>query len=386
MLALRCASKGISQFQGILGVVQRFSSLADEATFDLQPFKLHKLDAGPPTTATLSREDALTYYKQMQVIRRMETAAGNLYKSKIIRGFCHLYSGQEACCVGMESAIEKDDPVITAYRAHGWTYMRGVSLVGVLAELTGRQSGCAQGKGGSMHMYNYNFFGGNGIVGAQVPLGAGIAFALKYQKKSNIAVALYGDGAANQGQLFEAYNLAKLWNIPIIFVCENNGYGMGTSVDRAAASTDYYTRGDYVPGIWVDGMDVLAVREATKFARRYALKQGPILLECVTYRYHGHSMSDPGTSYRTRAEIQEVREKRDPISALKERMLSNNLAALDELKKIDLEVRKEVDVAVTAAKSDPELPTEELYTHVYKNPPNGMKIRGCDNFSYHPTM
>ncbi|XP_014781887.1 pyruvate dehydrogenase E1 component subunit alpha, mitochondrial [Octopus bimaculoides] len=387
MLALQCASKGLSQFQGILGVALRFSStLADQATFDLQPFKLHKLESGPSTTATLTRDDALTYYKQMQVIRRMETAAGNLYKSKIIRGFCHLYSGQEACCVGMESAIERDDPVITAYRAHGWTYMRGVSLVGVLSELTGRKTGCAQGKGGSMHMYNHNFYGGNGIVGAQVPLGAGIGFALKYQKKPNIVVALYGDGAANQGQLFEAYNLAKLWNIPIIFVCENNGYGMGTSVDRAAASTDYYTRGDYVPGIWVDGMDVLAVREATRFSRRYALKQGPILLECVTYRYHGHSMSDPGTSYRTREEIQEVREKRDPISALKERMLSNNLAAADELKKIDLEVRKEVDVAVTAAKSNPELPIEELYTHVYKNPPSGMKIRGCDNYSYHPTM
>lgn len=387
MLALQCASKGLSQFQGILGVALRFSStLADQATFDLQPFKLHKLESGPATTATLTRDDALTYYKQMQVIRRMETAAGNLYKSKIIRGFCHLYSGQEACCVGMESAIERDDPVITAYRAHGWTYMRGVSLVGVLSELTGRKTGCAQGKGGSMHMYNHNFYGGNGIVGAQVPLGAGIGFALKYQKKPNIVVALYGDGAANQGQLFEAYNLAKLWNIPIIFVCENNGYGMGTSVDRAAASTDYYTRGDYVPGIWVDGMDVLAVREATRFARRYALKQGPILLECVTYRYHGHSMSDPGTSYRTREEIQEVREKRDPISALKERMLSNNLAAADELKKIDLDVRKEVDVAVTAAKSNPELAIEELYTHVYKNPPSGMKIRGCDNYSYHPTM
>lgn len=387
MLVSQIISTGTkSKFSGVLGLAARlYSTVVDSATFEVQPFKLHKLDDGPATSVSLTREDALLYYKQMQTIRRMETAAGNLYKSKVIRGFCHLYSGQEACCVGMENAIQKDDAVITAYRAHGWTYMRGVSMVGVLAELTGRKTGCAEGKGGSMHMYHHNFFGGNGIVGAQVPLGAGIAFALKYQKKPNVCIALYGDGAANQGQLFEAYNISKLWNVPAIFVCENNGYGMGTSVDRAAASTDYYTRGDYIPGIWVDGMDVLAVREATRFARRYALKQGPILLECVTYRYSGHSMSDPGTSYRTREEIQEVREKRDPISALKERMISKNLALPDELKKIDLEVRKEVDVAVTAAKSDPELPIEELYTDVYKNPPSGMKIRGCDNLSYHPT-
>lgn len=220
------------------------------------------------------------------MIRRLETAAGSLYKEKIIRGFCHLYSGQEACAVGMAAALRPNDDVITAYRCHGWTYLMGGSLNGILCELTGRSSGVARGKGGSMHMYVQNFFGGNGIVGAQVPLGVGIAFAQKYKGDHGVCIALYGDGAANQGQIFEVYNMAKLWKVPCIFVCENNGYGMGTSAERASANTNYYTRGDSVPGIWVDGMDVLAVREATRFAIEYATseKGGPILLETATYR------------------------------------------------------------------------------------------------------
>ncbi|XP_065928526.1 pyruvate dehydrogenase E1 component subunit alpha, somatic form, mitochondrial-like [Magallana gigas] len=232
----------------------------------------------------------------------------------------------------------KDDAVITAYRAHGWTYVRGVAPHAILGELTGRASGCAKGKGGSMHMYTKNFYGGNGIVGAKVPLGAGIAFGLKYENKPNICVTLYGDGAANQGQLFEAYNVAKLWNLPCVFVCENNGYGMGTSVERASASTDYYTRGDYIPGMRIDGMDVLAVREATEFAREYALNNGPILIEAATYRYHGHSMSDTGTSYRAREEIKEMRETRDPITVFRRKILECNLVTPEELKKVDIEV------------------------------------------------
>jgi len=288
----RSASQGSRSW--ILGVLQ-CNGYATEATFQTQPFKLHKLDQGPASSQVITRDEALKYYRDMQTIRRMETTAANLYKAKNIRGFCHLYSGQEAIAVGMEAVLTEDDAIITAYRAHGWTYTRGVPILGVLAELTGRVSGCAKGKGGSMHMYAKNFYGGNGIVGAQVPLGAGIAFAMKYKGTKNVCVSLYGDGAANQGQLFETYNMSKLWDLPVIYVCENNGYGMGTSADRASASTDYYTRGDYVPGIWVDSMDLISVRAATDFAKNYVLKQGPILLECATYRYHGHSMSDPGT-------------------------------------------------------------------------------------------
>ncbi|CAG5117820.1 unnamed protein product [Candidula unifasciata] len=364
----------------VLGAIQGcHMSTAAQATHTVTPYKLHRLDNGPSTQITYTREEALKYYRQMRTIRVMETTAGNLYKAKIIRGFCHLYSGQEAIAVGMEASITPEDSIITAYRAHGWTYVRGVSVHSVLAELTGRKTGCAHGKGGSMHMYAKNFYGGNGIVGAQVPLGAGIALAHKYKGENNICIALYGDGAANQGQIFEAYNMAKLWDLPCIFVCENNGFGMGTSAERASACTTYYTRGDYVPGIWVDGMDVLAVKEATRFAKDYVLKHGPILIEAATYRYHGHSMSDPGTSYRTREEIQEVRQKRDPIGKFTDVIVNSNLVTKEEIKKIEDEIKKEVGDAAELSKSDPELPAEALYTHVYSNPPPGYKIRGCDD-------
>ncbi|CAL1268001.1 unnamed protein product [Larinioides sclopetarius] len=354
-----------------------------EATFQTKPYKLHLLDNGPSSDVSVNKEDALKYYRDMMMVRRMETAANSLYKEKIIRGFCHLYSGQEACAVGMEAAIRKSDAVITSYRAHGWTYLRGVSVKGVLAELTGREPGCARGKGGSMHMYHDNFYGGNGIVGAQVPLGAGIAFALKYQGRDDICLALYGDGAANQGQVFEAFNIAKLWSIPVIFICENNGFGMGTSVDRASASTDYYTRGDYIPGIWVDGMDVLAVREATRFASELCRAgKGPLIMEVATYRYHGHSMSDPGTSYRTREEVQEVRQTRDPITSFREKIINANLVAADELKKIDQEIRKEVEEAVNVAKTANEISVDELYTDIYVEPIY-TKIRGVTPFTEH---
>lgn len=341
-----------------------------------QAFKLHNLDQGPATTVTLNKEDALKYYGQMYAIRRMETAAGNLYKEKIIRGFCHLYSGQEACAVGMHAAMRPEDSCITAYRCHGWTYLMGVPMQGVLAELTGRQSGCARGKGGSMHMYTRNFYGGNGIVGAQVPLGVGVAMAAKYNGTKGVCFALYGDGAANQGQLFEVYNMAKLWGAPVIFVCENNGYGMGTSAERASANVNYYTRGDTVPGIWVDGMDVLAVREATQFAIEHCNSgKGPILLETATYRYSGHSMSDPGTSYRTRDEIAEVRQTRDPITSLREKILTNELATTDELKQIESKLRGEVDTATKAAKADKEISVDELCTDIYAKPDNTTAIR-----------
>ncbi|PIK44399.1 putative pyruvate dehydrogenase E1 component subunit alpha, mitochondrial, partial [Apostichopus japonicus] len=360
-----------------------YSSTVNEANVTVSDFKLHKLDDGPETNTVLTRDEALKYYREMQVIRRMETAAGTLYKSKEIRGFCHLYSGQEACCVGIQNALTLDDAVITAYRAHGWAYMRGISAHGILAELTGRKTGCAKGKGGSMHMYAKNFYGGNGIVGAQVPLGAGIALAHQYRDEKTVCVTLYGDGAANQGQIFEAFNMAKLWDLPAIFVCENNKYGMGTAVDRAAASTDYYTRGDYIPGIWIDGMDVIAVREATKFSKDYCLSgKGPLVLEVETYRYHGHSMSDPGTSYRTREEVQEIRQQRDPIISFKQKIIELNLTTEEELKDIDKSVRKEIEEAVVKAKADPRPAIAETFTHVYANTPK-YTVRGCDAFSVH---
>ncbi|KAK3869518.1 hypothetical protein Pcinc_025181 [Petrolisthes cinctipes] len=339
----------------------RKAGLATEATFETRPYKLHRLEEAPAAQATCTRDNAILYYTQMQMIRRMESAAGNLYKEKAVRGFCHLYSGQEAICVGIKGALRPQDSVITAYRDHGWAYVMGCTVNSVMAELTGRSQGMARGKGGSMHMYTKNFYGGNGIVGAQVPVGAGVALANKYLDNNGICVALYGDGAANQGQLFEAYNMAKLMDLPAVFICENNGYGMGTSVDRASASTSYYTRGDYVPGIWIDGMDVLSVREALTFCVDYCTSgKGPLVLEVVTYRYHGHSMSDPGTSYRTRDEIQEVRQTRDPIMLFKEKIVSADLATNEELKKIDIDVRKEIDDAVKVAKTDKEIAVQEL--------------------------
>uniref|UniRef100_A0A8C4ZX31 Pyruvate dehydrogenase E1 component subunit alpha n=1 Tax=Gadus morhua TaxID=8049 RepID=A0A8C4ZX31_GADMO len=312
---------------------------------------------------------------------RMELKADQLYKQKIIRGFCHLYDGQEACAVGIEAGINLSDHLITAYRAHGYTLTRGGTVREIMAELTGRRGGIAKGKGGSMHMYTKNFYGGNGIVGAQVPLGAGVALACKIQGNNELCVSLYGDGAANQGQIFEAYNMAALWKLPAIFICENNKYGMGTSVERSSASTDYYKRGDYIPGLRVDGMDLLCVREATKFAADHCRAgKGPILMELQTYRYHGHSMSDPGVSYRTRDEIQEVRSKSDPISMLKDRMLSNNMASVDELKEIDVSVRKEIEDAAQFATTDPEPPLEELCSHIFHNEPP-MEVRGVNIWS-----
>ena len=223
--------------------------ISTEASFDWNPYKLHRLDEGPATSTTLTRDEGLRIYREMVTIRRMETAAANLYKEKAIRGFCHLCSGQEAIYSGMRAGMREQDSVITSYRAHGFTYVMGVPVLGVLAELTGRKSGCVRGKGGSMHMYAKNFYGGNGIVGAQVPLGAGIAFAHQYKEDGGVNFSLYGDGAANQGQVAEAFNLASLWKLPAVFICENNHYAMGTSEDRHGASVEFFKRGDYIPGI-----------------------------------------------------------------------------------------------------------------------------------------
>eukprot|EP01137_Pigoraptor_chileana_P010279 Opistho-2@59646 len=349
------------------------------------PFKTHKLAEGPNNFGYATRDELLDYYRTMTVIRRMETSAGDLYKAKLIRGFCHLYSGQEGVCTGIEAAITKKDSIVTAYRAHGYTYVRGVS-VKEICELTGRRDGCAKGKGGSMHMYGPQFYGGNGIVGAQVPLGAGLALYHQYQQTGGVAIALYGDGAANQGQIFEAFNMASLWKLPCIFACENNQYGMGTAINRSSASTDYYSRGDFIPGIKINGMDILAVREAVAFAADHCRSgKGPMVLEFLTYRYSGHSMSDPGTSYRSREEVQKMRAQNDPITGLKERLLSAGFATVEELKDIETKVREEVDEAVEFSKTSPEPEDAEVYTNIYHGHPPAS-VRGSDPWTVaHPS-
>jgi len=267
----------------------------------------------------------------------------------------------------MEAVLTRNDSVITAYRDHCHQIARGDTGDSVMAELFGKQTGCAKGKGGSMHMYypKNNFFGGNGIVGAQIPLGAGLAFAHKFRADGGVAIAAYGDGAANQGQLFEAANMAQLWKLPCIFLCENNMYGMGTSTHRSSMNPNFYQRGDVIPGIWFDGMDVLASKRAFHFAVDYAKKNGPIFVEGSTYRYHGHSMSDPGISYRKREEVEQMRAERDPIERIRNVILSLNVASDAELKAIDKEIRKQVDSHVEHAKATPELPPHELYLDIY---------------------
>eukprot|EP01089_Gocevia_fonbrunei_P015339 TRINITY_DN445_c0_g1_i1.p1 TRINITY_DN445_c0_g1~~TRINITY_DN445_c0_g1_i1.p1 ORF type:complete len:405 (-),score=108.36 TRINITY_DN445_c0_g1_i1:31-1245(-) len=353
-------------------------------TFETK-FATHKLpDNGPENSIITTTEEMIKLYTQMQRVRFTENASDALYKKKIIRGFLHLYSGQEAVCIGMEAALTLKDAIITAYRDHAHAITRGHSPRDVIAELCGKATGCSKGKGGSMHMYkaDANFFGGNGIVGAQVPVGAGIAFAQKILKNGQVTVALYGDGAANQGQIFEAFNISKLWNLPCIFVCENNKYGMGTEAYRASASTAYYTRGDYIPGIKVDGMDVLAVKAASRYAVDYVKKNGPIVMEMETYRYLGHSMSDPGTSYRTQDEVAEYRKTRDPIAQTRERILVNGMATKDDIKSIDKTIKAEIDDAVQFALDSPFPEAKELYTQILKE---DVPVRGVElSNSYHP--
>ncbi|KAG0307051.1 alpha subunit of pyruvate dehydrogenase [Dissophora globulifera] len=315
----------------------------------------------------------------------MEITADGLYKAMLIRGFCHLSTGQEAVSVGMESALTNEDKVITAYRSHGFTYMRGGSIHSILAELLGRKTGISKGKGGSMHMFTPDFFGGNGIVGAQVPLGAGIAFAQKYLHPNAATFTFYGDGAANQGQVFEAFNMAKLWDLPCVFVCENNQYGMGTPADRSSANTDYFKHGDYIPGLKVDGMDVVAVYQAVAWAREWALTsgKGPLVLEMQTYRYAGHSMSDPGTSYRSREEIKKVRSNNDPITRLKEQLIELQLASEEDIKAIDKAAHAEVDKAAELAKKDPEPNVDSLWEHVNVKGTEAPFLRGREPSERH---
>jgi pyruvate dehydrogenase E1 component alpha subunit len=317
----------------------------------------------------VSGEDLTQYYRDMLLIRRFEEKAGQLYGMGLIGGFCHLYIGQEAVVVGLEAATEEGDKRITSYRDHGHMLACGMDANGVMAELTGREGGYSKGKGGSMHMFSKekHFYGGHGIVGAQVPLGAGLAFADKYKDNGRVTFTYFGDGAANQGQVYETFNMAALWDLPVVFVIENNQYAMGTAQARSTSSHDIYKRGEAfgIPGEMVDGMDVLAVKDAGERAVKHCRSgKGPYILEVKTYRYRGHSMSDPA-KYRTREEVQKMREERDPIENVRQMLLTGKHASEDDLKAIDKEIKAIVNASADFAKESP-LPNEsELWTDIY---------------------
>jgi pyruvate dehydrogenase E1 component alpha subunit len=330
----------------------------------------HHNQAGPgePADYKASKDELVEFYRQMLLIRRFEEKAGQLYGLGLIGGFCHLYIGQEAVAVGIQSALTPGkDSVITGYRDHGHMLAYGIDPKLIMAELTGRAAGISRGKGGSMHMFSveHKFFGGHGIVGAQVSLGTGLGFAHKYNNDGGLCVAYFGDGASNQGQVYESFNMAELWKLPIIFVIENNQYAMGTSVNRSSAEDQLYRRGESfrIPGLQVNGMDVLAVRGATEEALKWVKGgNGPIILEMKTYRYRGHSMSDPA-KYRSREEVQSVREKSDPIEGVKKRLEDVGMSEAD-LKAIDQQIRKIVSEAADFAEVSPEPEPAELYTDV----------------------
>ncbi|MSP50340.1 MAG: pyruvate dehydrogenase (acetyl-transferring) E1 component subunit alpha [Alphaproteobacteria bacterium] len=311
--------------------------------------------------------ELLKYYRDMLLIRRFEERAGQLYGMGLIGGFCHLYIGQEAVVVGMQATITPDDAVITSYRDHGHMLACGMDPRGVMAELTGRIGGYSKGKGGSMHMFSRqkNFFGGHGIVGAQVPIGTGLAFAHRYNGHRRVSLTYLGDGAVNQGQVYESFNMAALWKLPAIYIIENNRYGMGTSVERAAAGPALAERGSSygIPGEQVDGMDVLAVKEAGGRAVAHAKAgNGPTILEVMTYRFRGHSMSDPA-KYRPKEEVDKMRTERDPINQVRDLLVAQGTTE-DDLKKIDREIRDIVADAADFAQTSPEPPESTLYTDI----------------------
>jgi pyruvate dehydrogenase E1 component alpha subunit len=317
-----------------------------------------------------SKEQELAAFREMLQIRRFEEKAGQLYGMGLIGGFCHLYIGQEAVVIGMQLTLKDGDQVITGYRDHGHMLACGMDPKGVMAELTGRRGGYSKGKGGSMHMFSKEkgFYGGHGIVGAQVSLGTGLAFANRYRSNDNICLTYFGDGAANQGQVYESFNMAALWKLPVIYVIENNRYAMGTSVARSSAQTDFSKRGASfdIPGEQVDGMDVRAVKAAgEKAAQSCREGKGPYILEMMTYRYRGHSMSDPA-KYRTREEVEKVRGEQDPIEQVRSRLLQKKMASEDELKKIDAKVRDIVNEASEFATHDTEPDPSELYTDILR--------------------
>ena len=319
--------------------------------------------------STDENHDLLKFYRDMLLIRRFEEKAGQLYGMGLIGGFCHLYIGQEAVVVGLEAAARDGDKRITSYRDHGHMLACGMDPNGVMAELTGRSGGYSKGKGGSMHMFSKekNFYGGHGIVGAQVPLGAGLAFADRYRENNCVTFTYFGDGAANQGQVYETFNMAALWKLPVIFVIENNQYAMGTAQERSTSSPEIYTRGEAfgIKGEAVDGMDVIAVKTAGDKAADYCRAgKGPYILEIKTYRYRGHSMSDPA-KYRTREEVQKMRTQRDPIEAVRTLLVSEKHATDEEIKTIDKEIKEIINACAEYAKDSPEVSAEELWTDIY---------------------
>ncbi len=322
----------------------------------------------PAGNAPVTKELLLSLYREMLTIRRFEEKAGQLYGMGLIGGFCHLYIGQEAVVVGMQNCITPNDAVITSYRDHGHMLACGMDPKGIMAELTGRIDGFSKGKGGSMHMFSTekHFYGGHGIVGAQVPLGTGIAFAHKYRKNGALSLVYFGDGSVNQGQVYEAFNMASLWKLPVIYIIENNEYAMGTSVKRSHSTTELFRRGEGfgIPGRQVNGMDVVAVREAGAEAVAHVRAgNGPFLLEMKTYRYRGHSMSDPA-KYRSKEEVEDYKEHHDPIEGLKSRLIKEKFANEDSLKEIDKEIKAIVADAADFAQKSPQPPESELWTDV----------------------
>ncbi len=319
--------------------------------------------------SNVSADELKKFYYDMLLIRRFEEKAGQLYGMGLIGGFCHLYIGQEAVVVGLEASAKEGDKRITTYRDHGHMLACGMDPDGVMAELTGREGGYSRGKGGSMHMFSVekHFYGGHGIVGANVPLGAGLAFSDKYRGNDNVTYTYFGDGASNQGQVYETFNMAALWELPVVFVIENNNYAMGTSQKRSTSTPDIYTRGAAfgIPGEAVDGMDVLAVRDAGfKAVAHCRAGKGPYILEVKTYRYRGHSMSDPA-KYRTREEVQKVRDEKDCIEHVRDLLLTGKHATEDDLKAIDRDIKKIVNASAEFAKESPEPDPSELWTDIY---------------------
>ena len=348
-------------------VAAKAKSQAKTSANRATPKTLTRKSNGPPA---LNRDEEFSAYRNMLLIRRFEEKAGQMYGMGLIGGFCHLYIGQEAVVVGMNMASTPDDQVITGYRDHGHMLVCGMDPKGVMAELTGRSGGLSKGKGGSMHMFSIekNFYGGHGIVGAQVSLGTGLAFANHYRGNDRVSMTYFGDGAANQGQVYESFNMAELWKLPVIYVIENNRYAMGTAVSRASAQTDFSKRGVSfnIPGEQVDGMDVRAVKAAAERAIQWCRDgKGPYILEMQTYRYRGHSMSDPA-QYRSKDEVQKMREEHDPIEQVRRRLIEEWKVAEDELKAIDQEVRDIVNEAADFATTNPEPDPSELYTDILR--------------------